>query len=223
MRHALASFAVILCAACSGLDREPDEEGQVATASAELLAVSNRVSTSVHTICINGAAFTGVFSTPLNNAIANYNALALSFRFTRTAGSTVGCNAVINAMILAGFGTGSGFPSGGLPFGSIGLGSDFGVHNGDVLEHMITHLLGHNLGFVHTDTGPVVPVSCGPDQTIIPNFGGGGHSGGGGLGVIIPPGTPPPTAGGSIMNTCIPVSTNGELTSGDIAGLNSFY
>ena len=204
-------------------DQLPANEGELGEASAALLALNNRVSPNVHNICINGTAFTGGFSTALNNAIVNYNALGLSFRFTRTTGATTGCDAVITARVLPNFTTGSGFPAGGLPFNSVGLGSGYGIHNDDVLEHLITHLLGHNIGLIHSDVGPVTPVSCGAGQVVIPNFGGSDQGGTGGVGVIIPPGTPPPTPGGSIMNTCVPVSTNGEFTSSDIAGLNFYY
>jgi hypothetical protein len=202
-------------------DQQPDDAAQVGEVSVELRAGSSLVSPNVDTICIQGAAFTGTFSTALNSAIVNYNALALSFHFVRTTGSTPGCDAVITAAVLPGFGTRSGFPSGGRPFSGLGLGTGFAVHNGDVLEHLITHLLGHNLGLLHSDGGTVPPISCRFGLAVIPNFGG-ADSGAGPGGVIIP-GTPPPTPGGSIMNSCIPVATNGELTSSDIAGLSFLY
>lgn len=210
-----------LLAGCMA-DGQPGDALELGEASSELLALSNRVGPSVHNICINGTAFTGAFSTALNNAIASYDALALTFRFTRTTGSTVGCNAVITARVLPDFGIGSGFPSGGLPYNTLGLGSGFGIHNNAVLTHIITHLLGHDIGLVHSDVGPATPVSCGPDQDIIPNFGGSGQ-GGSGVGVVIIPGTPSPTPGGSVMNTCVPASTNGRFTSSDISGLNYYY
>jgi len=214
-----ASAWIAGCAA----EQPPENDDEFGEASTALLALSNRVSPGVHNICINGSAFTGAFSAALNNAIGNYNVLGLSLRFTRTTGATTGCNAVITARVLAGFAIGSGFPSGGLPFNTLGLGSGFTIHNGDVLEHMLTHLLGHDIGLIHSDAGPVTPVSCGAGQVVIPNFGGSGQGGTVGVGVVIPPGTPPPSPGGSIMNTCIPASTNGEFTSSDIAGLNFYY
>jgi hypothetical protein len=222
-------FASVVALAGSGslsgcmADQPSADESEVGEARAELLALSSRVSSSVHNICINGTAFTGAFSTALNNAIASYDALALSFRFTRTTGSTTGCNAVINARILTGFEVGAGFPSGGLPFNSLEVGSGFSMFNGNVITHVITHLLGHDIGLIHSDVGPAVPVSCGPDQAIIPNFGVGSHAGGSGVGVVLIPGAPPPAPGGSIMNTCIPAATNGRLTSSDISGLNFYF
>lgn len=217
----VALYSIALTSGCID-DQQPDDEWELAETSADLLATANRVSPSVATICINGAAVTGVFSTALNNAIVNYNALPLTFNFVRTTGGTSGCNAVITAQIIAGFGVTSGFPSGGLPFNLLRVGSGFSVHNADVLEHLITHLLGHNIGLLHTDNSTTTPVSCGPGQVVIPNFGGGGGHGGG-VGGIMTPGSPPPSPGGSIMNSCIPVGTNGEFTPSDTTGLNFLY
>lgn len=215
----------VLIASCVGFDdAQPSDPEELAETSAELLATTNRVSPSVATICINGASITGAFSAALNSAIVNYNTLPLTFNFVRTTGSTSGCNAVITAMIQPGFAVTSGFPSAsGLPFNQLGVGSGFSVHNADVLEHIFTHLLGHNIGLQHTDTtSSGTPVSCGPGQAVIPNFGG-GSGGGGGVGGIMTPGSPPPSPGGSIMNSCIPVGTTGEFTSSDITGLNFLY
>src|SRR5262249_28112011 len=89
----------------------------------EQYRTTNLVSSSVRTICVNGSAFTGVFSTALNNAIANYNGQNLSFRMQRTTGSTTGCNATITGRISGPTGGSSGFPSGGQPFNTINIGS----------------------------------------------------------------------------------------------------
>lgn len=211
----------LLLLGCAG-DQVSNDEPTIMEASTEILVGSSRLGPTVHAICINGTAFTGAFSTALNAAIGSYNALALSIHFFRTTGGTAGCDAVITATVPSGFATVSGFPSGGRPFSGLGLGSGFAAFNDNVLRHAITHLLGHDIGLVHTDLGPVTPVSCAPDQVVVPNFGGSGQ-GGSGVGVVIPPGTPPPTPGGSIMNTCIPVTTNGQFTTGDIAGLRALF
>src|SRR5215510_6953931 len=52
----------------------------------EQYRTTNLVGTGVTNICVNGAAFTGIFSTALSNAIANYNNLGLRWHMTRTSG-----------------------------------------------------------------------------------------------------------------------------------------
>ena len=107
---------------------------------------------SVDAICVNGSAFSGDMSTGLDRAIANFNAQGLDFTLTRTSGSTNGCDAVITAQVVNGTGGSAGFPSGGNPYGTINIGDDIASNYGlDALTHVITHELGHCVGFRHTD------------------------------------------------------------------------
>src|SRR5688572_22397425 len=79
----------------------------------EQYRTTNLVSGSLTKICVNGSAFTGVFSTALDLAIQNYNDQPLTFAMARTPSS--GCSFTINGVILPGVVGGSaGFPSGGL-------------------------------------------------------------------------------------------------------------
>jgi Dual-action HEIGH metallo-peptidase len=159
------------------------------------------------TICVNGAAFTGVFSTGMNLALANYNALALRLRFRRVAGGAVaGCTFFINAMLQAGTGGSSGFPSGGAPFGQIRIGSGLAAFSVDVIEHVITHELGHAIGLAHSDVA--VPNACGGP--------------GPGLGAIHIFGTPTGFTP-SVMNCGFDASSTGELSPTDITALNILY
>lgn len=179
----------------------------------EQYRTSNLVSRNLANICINGAAFTGKFSTALTNAINNYNALSLTFRMTRTSGSTTGCNAVITARIVSGSGGSAGFPSGGRPFGTINIGSGLNSLDTNTVEHVITHELGHTVGFRHSDYFNR-SISCGS----------GGNEGDGGVGAILIAGTPSgATVGGSIMNSCFRTLETGEFTSTDRTALTTLY
>jgi len=180
----------------------------------EQYRTTNLVSLTLANICINGAAFTGVFSTALNDAIANYNARGLTFRMTRTSGSTTGCNATITARISSGTGGSAGFPSGGRPFNTINIGSGLSTFNVNTVEHVITHELGHTIGFRHSDFFNR-SISCGGAAT---------NEGSAGVGAIHITGTPTgATVGGSIMNSCFRTTETGEFTSSDITALNVLY
>ena len=180
----------------------------------EQYRTSNLVSTSVTNICINGAAFTGVFSTALNTAIARYNALGLSFHMTRTAGSTAGCSAIITARIVSGTGGSSGFPSGGRPFNTINIGSGLQTFPPTTVGFVIMHELGHTLGLRHSDFFNR-SISCGGAAT---------NEGDGGVGAILIAGTPSgATVGGSIMNSCFRQTEADQFTSSDVAALNALY
>jgi Dual-action HEIGH metallo-peptidase len=179
----------------------------------EQYRTNNLVSRNLQTICINGAAYTGKFGDALNRAINNYNALGLTFQMRRTSGSTAGCNAVITARITGGSGGVAGFPSGGLPFNAINIGSGLNSLDVNTVEHVITHELGHTVGFRHSDFFNR-SISCGS----------GGNEGDGGVGAILIPGTPSGAqVGGSIMNSCFRTLETGEFTGSDITALQQLY
>jgi hypothetical protein len=182
----------------------------------EQYRTTNLVGTAVTNICVNGSAFTGKFSTALTAAIANYNNLGLRWHMTRTTGSTTGCSATITARVSSGTGGSSGFPSGGRPFNTINIGS--GLQSSTfptaTVTHVITHELGHTVGFRHSDFFNR-SISCGGAAT---------NEGDGGVGAILIPGTPSgATVGGSIMNSCFRQTETGRFTSTDITALNALY
>ncbi len=182
----------------------------------EQYRTTNLVGTGVTNICVNGAAFTGKFSTALTAAIANYNNLGLRWHMTRTSGSTTGCSATITARVSSGTGGSSGFPSGGLPFNTINIGSGLqsSTFPTSTVTHVITHELGHTVGFRHSDFFNR-SISCGGAAT---------NEGDGGVGAILIPGTPSgATVGGSIMNSCFRTTETGRFTSTDITALNALY
>jgi hypothetical protein len=180
----------------------------------------NLVAASVTNICVNGAAFTGVFSTALNGALASYNALGLRFRMTRTTGNAAGCNALITARHVAGFGRSSGFPANGLPFPTLNLGSGFISFDVSSIRYQILHLLGHCVGLGHADAENP-DISCGPGSGAV--GGGGDHAPVPGVGLILIPGAPVATIGGSVMNTCYRAMEPGQLTPSDRGMLNVLY
>jgi hypothetical protein len=157
------------------------------------------------------------FNQALNMAITNYNNEGLRWRMTRTTGSTTGCSATITARRQAGVtGGSSGFPSGGRPFNTINIGTglDSATFSVDTVEHVITHELGHTVGFRHSDFFNR-SISCGGAAT---------NEGNGGVGAILIPGTPSgATVGGSIMNSCFRSSETGEFTASDRTALNAIY
>jgi hypothetical protein len=188
---------------------QPGKEGT------EQYRTNNLVSTGVLKICINpDSTFNSysVLSQGLDLAIANYNALPLTFKMAR--GPTTGCNANITATTMSGAGGSAGFPSGGLPYGVINIGTGLTSYSLDVSEHVITHELGHTIGFRHSDYYNRA-ISCGGSAS---------NEGDAGVGAILIPGTSgTAVVGGSIMNSCFRSTETGEWTSSDITALNYLY
>ncbi len=180
--------------------------------SEEQYRTNNLISTSLAKICVDGPGFTGVFSTALELAIQNYEELPLTFAMART--PSTGCSFTINAVINPSMNGGSaGFPSGGLPYSTIVIGGLLGQYGVDTIEHVITHELGHAIGFRHSDYYNR-SISCGA----------GGNEGDAGVGAIHVPGTPTTASvGASIMNSCFRASETGELTGGDVTALLALY
>src|SRR4051812_5702856 len=184
------------------------------SAQKEQYRTNNLVSLSLQTICIDGSKLTGLFSTALDLAIENYNQLTLTFHMQRTSGNATGCNALITMKISGPTGGSSGFPSGGLPFNTINIGSGLKSFDVNTVEHVITHELGHTVGLRHSDFFNR-SISCGGTPQ---------NEGQAGVGAILIPGTPSgATVGGSIMNSCFRQSETGEFTSTDVTALNTIY
>jgi dual-action HEIGH metallo-peptidase len=188
----------------------------VSGTSEEQYHTTNLVGTSVTKICVNPTSSFNSYaklSTGLDMAIANYNALGLRITFAR--GPTSGCTANITAQTTSGgAGGSSGFPSGGKPYGTINIATATTSYSQDVNEHVITHELGHTIGFRHSDYYNR-SISCGGSAT---------NEGSAGVGAILIPGTPSTaTVGGSIMNSCFRSTETGEFTSTDVTALNALY
>jgi hypothetical protein len=188
---------------------------QAGPGSEEQYSTNNLVGTAVTKICINPTSTFNSYtrlSQGLDLAIQNYNGLGLRIFFAR--GPTTGCTANITAQTMSGAGGSAGFPSGGLPYGTINIGTGLNSYSVDVNEHVITHELGHAIGFRHSDYYNRA-ISCGGSAS---------NEGTAGVGANLIPGTPSTAVvGGSIMNACFRSTETGEWTSSDITALNYLY
>jgi hypothetical protein len=165
-------------------------------------------------ICVNPTSTFNSYSrlsAGLDLAIDNYNALGLSFRLVR--GPATGCTSSISARTTSGVGGSAGFPKGGKPYGTINIGTGLQSYSADVNEHVISHEIGHCIGFRHSDYYDR-SISCGS----------GGNEGASNVGAILIPGTPADArVGGSVMNSCFRSSESGEWSSSDVTALNYLY
>jgi hypothetical protein len=175
---------------------------------------NNTVAPTIGLICIDGSRFTGTLSIALNAAIANYNNLDLSFNMVRTNGYDPGCDAEIVAYTTTGNGGSAGFPAGGVPYGQFFIGTDLQHWGTAVATHVITHELGHCVGFRHSDYYNR-SISCG---------GSAANEGAAGVGAVHIPGTPVTAVwNGSVMNACFHGGSTGVWTATDVTALNTLY
>lgn len=177
---------------------------------------NNVLSPTVTTIClVPSAAFNGnaTLSAGLDLAITRYNQQALEFTLQRNG---AGCSATINIGVDASTGGVSGFPSNGLPYNSITIGTGTATYGTNVSAHVIEHEIGHTIGFRHTDYFNR-SISCGGAAT---------NEGDGGVGAIHIPGTPTNvgvTASTSVMNSCFSDTSTGVWTTSDVTALQYLY
>ncbi|TMQ12323.1 MAG: protease [Deltaproteobacteria bacterium] len=194
---------------------EASREMLISDPGKEQYRTTNLVSLSLATICVDGSRLTKEpFNTAVNNALANYNSLNLTFHMVRTSGNAAGCNALISIRISGPTGGSSGFPSGGLPFNSIHIGRGLSSFATSTVTHVITHELGHCVGFRHSDFFDR-SISCGGQPS---------NEGDGGVGAILIASTPSgAVVGGSVMNSCFRTVEAGLFTSTDKTALNALY
>ncbi|MEO0526568.1 MAG: M57 family metalloprotease [Bacteroidota bacterium] len=161
----------------------------------------------------SGFALSSRGRTGLQWAINNYNRLNLGINFTLTFAASTNADIVVfdNTANNPGSAGGSaGFPSGGNPNKFVQI---YGLANSsnNVNEHVVTHEIGHSIGFRHTDY--FSRQSCGQNV----------NEGSAGVGAILIPGTPSGFDPGSIMLACFSNSTSGEFNNNDITALRFLY
>lgn len=183
----------------------------------EQYRTSNLVSGNPRTIRVLGYtggsnALDSKSRTALQYAVANYNALNMGLSFTLAFGTNTGAYDIVVYRVSGGAGGSAGFPSGGNPYKWVQLFSGTSSYSTDVVEHVITHEMGHCLGLRHTDYFNR-SLSCGS----------GGNEGSSGVGAIHVPGTPTGYDANSIMLSCFSSSENGEFGNYDRVALEYLY
>lgn len=160
------------------------------------------------TISIGGSGLTSTQDAALDMAIANYNQLGLSLTFVR---STSGkADITVRNRTSSSAGGSAGFPSnGGKPYSSITIYSGTDNYGIDVVEHVLTHEIGHCVGLRHTDYFNRA-YSCGS----------GGNEGGCAIHI---PGTPTGADRNSVMLACFSANESGEFSSADKTALQTLY
>lgn len=150
----------------------------------------------------------------LQLAVQNYNNLNLDLNFVLTFGSNTAGQDIVVRREIGSAGGRAGFPSGGNPFPSAFVRSGTTPLGLDVVEHVITHEIGHCLGLRHTDFFNR-SISCGV----------GGNEGGGSIGAVQIPGTPGMTNIdlNSVMLACFSRDETGELSNFDRIALEELY
>jgi hypothetical protein len=180
-------------------------------ANAEQYRTTNLVTGLPRTLRVNYTGTTASISTAVNNAIARYNALPLLVKFTRV--TTAPYDITISNVNSASYIASAGFPSNGNPFNSIKFNRQYANWNANTLTSIISHEIGHCIGFRHTDYMDR-SYSCGGSFF---------NEGASTVGAILIPGTPSGPDPNSWMLACIGNGINRPFNANDRIALDFLY
>jgi len=176
--------------------------------SGEQYRTYNLVSTP-RTITVNGEGVSKNLRIGLNDAIKNYNDLGLSIKFKRVKGKAD----ITLTESGEGGGAVAGFPTdSGNPYNTINFNTGIKNLSRDVIEHIVTHEMGHCIGMRHSDWFDR-SLSCGRNE----------KEGSAPYGALLLDGTPSGYDPNSIMKACYGGTENGEFSNYDEIGLKSIY
>lgn len=157
-------------------------------------------------------ALSSKMRTALSWAVNNYKNVNTSLNFTLNYGTNHSAYDIVVYRVNNGqVGGVAGFPSGGRPYKWAQIFSGMDNYNTNTVEHVITHEIGHCLGFRHTDWAN--RYSCGSYN----------NEGAGGTGAVNVPGTPSGTDWNSIMLACFGNNEDGEFGYYDRVALQAMY
>lgn len=159
-----------------------------------------------------GNALNSTMRTALQWSIDNYNRLNTGLNFTLTFGTNYGSYDMVVYSVSGSGGGSAGFPSGGNPYKYIQIQSGTSNYGTNVVEHVMTHEIGHAVGFRHTDYFDR-SISCGS----------GGNEGASDVGAVHVPGTPTGADMNSIMLACFSANEDGEFGSYDVKAMEYLY
>lgn len=155
---------------------------------------------------------TNKMRTALSWAVANYNALNLNLTFSLSFSSSTNADIVVyRNPYNSGAGGVAGFPSGGQPYKWVQIYNGMEGYNTNVVEHVMTHEIGHCVGLRHTDW--FSRASCGQNA----------NEGTGSDGAVHIPGTPTGIDWNSIMLACFSSGEDGEFGQYDRVALQTIY
>jgi Dual-action HEIGH metallo-peptidase len=158
-----------------------------------------------------------VFSAALDEAIRRYNAENLSVHFQRVSSgantTVVAFYEVSNTLGSSGFPSSSGAPYTQVKMNTYWYSTSTSSTNVNYIATIMTHELGHCIGFRHTDYMNRA-YSCG---------GAASNEGSAGVGAVYIPGTPSGASANSWMLACVGDGVNRPFTSADRTALNYVY